>query len=283
VPQTPDEQVRLADAWWTLSEQTGGVERDSLMLHAAEWYAKARPGLPEGFARAKVEKRLAEADKIERPGAAGGGGTGSASGTRAEGGTGKQVEPLAFDLDKGGTRAVLPEDAGAPSATLRLEVLGLEGGFPEPTFVPGKTVEAGGKTNLRFSPKEFPEFWLEVDFDAKTRPTVSVVPMIDYGLPSLPSPRRFAAKEASQVAQSLVMEQQQLEAVLQKTPAADSRKKDEINGKIGAIKEMLDKLKRLNGIYTSTRGQRGKVHFRVFAVVNGREVTLVQSGNRRER
>jgi hypothetical protein len=164
-----------------------------------------------------------------------------------------------------------------------LEVLGLEGGFPEPTFVPGKVIEPGGKTNLRFSPKEFPEFWLEVDFDAKTRPTVSVAPMINYGLASLPSPRRFAAKEASQVAQSLVMEQQQLEAVLQKTPAADSRKKDEINGKIAAIKEAIDKLKQLNGIYTNTRGQRGKVHFRVFAVVNGKEVTLVQSSTRRER
>ncbi len=62
-------QVRLADAWWTLAENVEGPEKTALMLHAADWYRKALPNLPEGFIKTKAQKRVAEIDKIEEPAA----------------------------------------------------------------------------------------------------------------------------------------------------------------------------------------------------------------------
>ncbi len=63
-PATPDAQVALADKWRTLAEQVEGKEKDALMVHAGEWYGKALDGLPEGLARAKVQRRLDEIAKI---------------------------------------------------------------------------------------------------------------------------------------------------------------------------------------------------------------------------
>jgi len=73
-PTTADTEVALADAWWNLAEQVEGKEKDALMSHAGQWYGKALEGLPEGFLKAKVTKRLDEVgevrvvvEKIERP------------------------------------------------------------------------------------------------------------------------------------------------------------------------------------------------------------------------
>ncbi len=63
-PATPDAQVKLADAWWNLAEKVEGKTKDSLMAHAGQWYGKALDGLPEGFAKAKVKKRLEEAGEV---------------------------------------------------------------------------------------------------------------------------------------------------------------------------------------------------------------------------
>ncbi len=65
-PTTPDAQVKLADAWWNLAERVEGKEKDALMLHAGEWYTKALSGLPEGFVKAKVGKRLEEVGEVRR-------------------------------------------------------------------------------------------------------------------------------------------------------------------------------------------------------------------------
>jgi formylglycine-generating enzyme required for sulfatase activity len=66
-PKDADAQVRLADAWWALAEKVEGKDREALMLHAGDWYAKAAAVLPKGFAKEKVESRLKDIAKIERP------------------------------------------------------------------------------------------------------------------------------------------------------------------------------------------------------------------------
>jgi len=72
-PTDPEEQVRLADTWWLLSEKVESTEKNALMLHAGEWYERAAGELPKGFTKDKVSSRVAEIAKIaesspEKPG-----------------------------------------------------------------------------------------------------------------------------------------------------------------------------------------------------------------------
>jgi hypothetical protein len=59
-PQSADDQIALADAWWAVSESAAGSTRAVIGLHAAEWYRKGLAA-SSGLTRTRVEKRLAEA------------------------------------------------------------------------------------------------------------------------------------------------------------------------------------------------------------------------------
>ena len=63
----PADRIRLADAWWALGEKVKGKEREALQLHAGQWYEQAAAELPDGLTKVKVERRLAEIAKIDRP------------------------------------------------------------------------------------------------------------------------------------------------------------------------------------------------------------------------
>ena len=54
---TPDDEVALADGWWSIAERESGTAQGELRAHAASWYKKALPQLA-GLEKAKVEKRL---------------------------------------------------------------------------------------------------------------------------------------------------------------------------------------------------------------------------------
>jgi hypothetical protein len=69
-PATADAQLALADAWWDLAEKAAGKEKDALMFHSGQWYAEADAELPEGLAKIKVQKRLADIAKLDHPAAA---------------------------------------------------------------------------------------------------------------------------------------------------------------------------------------------------------------------
>jgi formylglycine-generating enzyme required for sulfatase activity len=63
----PDESVKLADAWWNLSRKAAGKNREGMSLRAGAWYRQAlEQGLPAGILRSRVEKRLAEIEKLGR-------------------------------------------------------------------------------------------------------------------------------------------------------------------------------------------------------------------------
>ncbi len=61
-PQKSAEQIELADGWWKLAESEKSALKERFQSRAAIWY---RQGLSEtiGLAKAKIEARLAEADK----------------------------------------------------------------------------------------------------------------------------------------------------------------------------------------------------------------------------
>jgi formylglycine-generating enzyme required for sulfatase activity len=63
-PSQPDAQVALADAWWEIAQARGRSQMDSIRSHAGLWYRKARPGLPLGLVKNKVEQRLHEVTKL---------------------------------------------------------------------------------------------------------------------------------------------------------------------------------------------------------------------------
>ncbi len=65
-PTEPANKIRLADAWWALSEKVEGKEREALQLHAGQWYEQAAEELPKGLAKEKIARRLADIAKIDQ-------------------------------------------------------------------------------------------------------------------------------------------------------------------------------------------------------------------------
>ena len=63
MPATALDQMQAADGWYDLATSQGTEARAQLQLRAHYWYAQAAPGLT-GLSKAKVDKRLAELDKI---------------------------------------------------------------------------------------------------------------------------------------------------------------------------------------------------------------------------
>ena len=62
-----DQSVKLADAWWNLSRKAAAKNREGMALRAGAWYRQAiEQGLSTGILRTRVEKRLAEIEKVGR-------------------------------------------------------------------------------------------------------------------------------------------------------------------------------------------------------------------------
>jgi hypothetical protein len=59
-PQSSDEQLEVADAWWRVAE-TDHEHRSAMRSRAAYWYKQVLPGLPSGIERIKAETRVARA------------------------------------------------------------------------------------------------------------------------------------------------------------------------------------------------------------------------------
>ena len=66
LPTEPNEQIKLADAWWELAQAREGEERDSLMLRAGYWYDSAHGKLTSGIIRLKAEKRVEELKEVRQ-------------------------------------------------------------------------------------------------------------------------------------------------------------------------------------------------------------------------
>ena len=60
-PQSSDEQLEVADAWWRVAE-TDHQHRSAMRSRAAYWYKQVLPGLPSGIERIKAETRVARVE-----------------------------------------------------------------------------------------------------------------------------------------------------------------------------------------------------------------------------
>ena len=65
-PAAANDQIKLADAWWTLAKTRQGEERDVLLLRASYWYDLAHAKLSSGLYRLKAEKRLEELVEVRQ-------------------------------------------------------------------------------------------------------------------------------------------------------------------------------------------------------------------------
>ena len=68
-PATTDEQIQAADGWWDVSQKELGLTHDAIRSHAGDLYTAALPGLNSPLAKIKIDKRLAEIAKLQRPAA----------------------------------------------------------------------------------------------------------------------------------------------------------------------------------------------------------------------
>ena len=64
---SPNEQMQIGDGWWEIAPATLGDQREASLMRAGCWYRAAKAGLAPGLMLDKVEKRLEEIDKIDRP------------------------------------------------------------------------------------------------------------------------------------------------------------------------------------------------------------------------
>ena len=64
---SPDAQIAAGDAWWDLAQTKEGRERDSYLLRARHWYEQAQPKATSSLMKVRLQDRLEEIAKIERP------------------------------------------------------------------------------------------------------------------------------------------------------------------------------------------------------------------------
>jgi hypothetical protein len=58
--------LKLADAWWKVSERLEGSARSQVQTHAGQWYQTALPDLT-GLSKARVERYLAQIAELKQP------------------------------------------------------------------------------------------------------------------------------------------------------------------------------------------------------------------------
>ena len=180
----------------------------------------------------------------------------------------QELEPIEVDLDRGQKRQMLPTDRLPETDTLRLQITSLEGPFPKHEFKPGDTVAVGGKTDIALQGQNLPDFKLRVALEAKGRVT-SVVVSAFYTLPGQQE-SVFRAKEAAALMNQALAQQQQMQSVVGRLPG---NQKKAVEQQIQALETGIGQLRSLGEVCQAMH-KTGKIHFRVFSVVDDQEIDL---------
>ncbi len=189
----------------------------------------------------------------------------------------QHVEPLVLNFDRP-ARIAIPDDRLPTIESLRLRIERLDGGLPNPQFNPGKILTAGSRVEIKFDEKVFPDFRLQVAFNARTHPSVDVTTGINYKWQNMITPRVFKAKEAGTVMQSMVAHQSKLKMDLQMTAPGNNRRKNDIKKKLDPVEEKIRKFTLLQELYTRSRKEPVKLHFSIFSVVDDeRRIPVITS------
>jgi len=59
-PKDAADYVALADAWWDLAQKNSGTQKNKILMHAGDLYAKARPKVDDAAVSLKISQRLEE-------------------------------------------------------------------------------------------------------------------------------------------------------------------------------------------------------------------------------
>ncbi len=107
-------------------------------------------------------------------------------------------------------------------------------------------------------------------FKVKPRPLVEVTAGINYKWQplGLTTPRKFLAKDAGRVMQSMAAEQNRLLAEMARVAPNDNRKRNELKKKLEPIQEKIRKFTLLNELCARLREQPAKLNFSVFSVID---------------
>ena len=183
----------------------------------------------------------------------------------------KAVDPLVLDLDGGVARISLPTAEWMPKiGTLRLQITGLEGPFPQHALKPADGISENGRVEVLFSGEKLPSVRLQVGLIGRGR-AASVEVTALYQLADRVQ-RQFKAKEAVRLSGEFYVLQNRWQSTLDKLSEQDPRRPD-AKRQVELLKEALEQLKTLGDLYQQIH-KKGKIHFRVFRAVDDRQVDL---------
>ncbi|HYW80873.1 MAG TPA: protein kinase, partial [Thermoguttaceae bacterium] len=184
-------------------------------------------------------------------------------------GTAQPAEPLVVNLDTGIARVTVPADWLPETESLRLQITELEGAFSKHTFEQTDTVAMKDKAVIVLADAELPTIKMATFFDVKSRSIkVELAAMFQFGEEA---PRPLRARDAAQMTNQALAQQQQLEFGLK--AIKDKQRKQLVEGQVETIGLVVEKLQNLGHFY-QTIHNTGKVHFRLFAVVDDQEIEL---------
>ena len=185
------------------------------------------------------------------------------------------VEPVYINYEAGAGDGDYPAESLPERESLRLEIVRLMDWFPKGQFEPGNTLIPGGTGKIRFDATYLPKFWLRLGFDVKSETaTVNVTAHIDYEWQNLPA-AQFSPKDLARVARSVLVEQEKIFAELEKMPPDYNKRRYELKNKLGPIQE---KLGRFKGLEVPIQKGPGKIHFRIYTVIDeNHRVVVMQS------
>ena len=183
----------------------------------------------------------------------------------------KAVDPLLLDLDGGVARISLPTAEWMPKiGTLRLQITGLEGPFPQHTLKPADGISENGRVEVLLSGEKLPGVRVQVGLVGRGR-GASVEVTALYQLADRVQ-RQFKAKEAVRLSGEFYVLQNRWQSTLDKLSEKDPRRPD-ARRQVDLLKEALEQLKALGDLYQQIH-KKGKVHFRVFRAVDDRQIEL---------
>jgi hypothetical protein len=184
--------------------------------------------------------------------------------------------PLLVNLDIGITKVKVPAKSLPNIKSLHLEVTSLEDVFEDPKYKPSNSVAAGSKIAIT-SPKAS-SFGLLMDMKASGGSvSLELSALCDLGNKPVP----FKAKELEELASGQNARQAQLTMTKKFIHPKDKTRKEklaQIDQQISLAKQNIEKLAGLGEIYKTVHG-KGKVHLRVYTLVDEHKITLFETSN----
>jgi hypothetical protein len=154
--------------------------------------------------------------------------------------------------------------------TLRLQITGLEGPFPQHTMKPADGISENGRVEVLLSGEKLPGMRLQVGLVGRGR-GASVEVTALYQLADRVQ-RQFKAQEAVRLSGEFYVLQNRWQSTLDKLGEKDPRRPD-ARRQVDLLKEALEQLKALGDLYQQIH-KKGKIHFRVFRAVDDRQIEL---------